>query len=63
MQEILVEGGRAELAPPETRLLLAFVLMGAVMFLFQYLYPAPPAPPGPPAPPLAAFSASMNGIR
>ena len=45
------KGGGNPTQPPkemsmEMRLLLAFLLMGAVMFVFQYLYPqaAPPAP-------------------
>ena len=45
-------GGSNNLAQPpkkemsmEVRLLLAFVLMGAVMFLTPYIFPTPPKPP------------------
>src|SRR5689334_20513785 len=45
-----VNGGNNPVQPPkemsmEMRLLLAFLLMGAVMFVFQYLSPQAPAPP------------------
>jgi YidC/Oxa1 family membrane protein insertase len=50
-----VNGGTNSTKPPsemsmEMRLLLAFLLMGAVMFLFQYLYPQAPPKKTPPAP-------------
>ena len=38
------KGGPSKDMPMEMRLLLAFLLMGAVMFVFQYLY-APAVPP------------------
>ncbi len=41
--------GKKELTM-ETRLLLAFLLMGLVLFVTPYIYKAPPAPPKQPAP-------------
>jgi len=41
--------GKKELSM-ETRLLLAFLLMGLVLFLTPYIYKAPPAPPKQPVP-------------
>jgi len=47
-----VNGGSNNTAQPpkkelsmEVRLLLAFILMGAVMFLTPYIFPTPPKPP------------------
>src|SRR5271169_1277948 len=38
----------------ETRLLLAFLMMGLVLFLTPYIYKAPPPPKKPVTPPVAA---------
>jgi YidC/Oxa1 family membrane protein insertase len=49
MAEPVNGGGNNPVLPPkemsmEMRLLLAFLLMGAVMFVFQYLFPQAPPP-------------------
>ena len=45
----------------EMRLLLAFLLMGAVMFVFQYLYPQTPPPAAKSAPAPVSPSSNVEG--
>jgi len=60
-----VKGGGNPVQPPkeismEMRLLLAFLLMGAVMFVFQYIYPQTPPPAPKKQPPTAAQTATPD---
>ena len=47
-------GGKKKELSMEMRLLLAFLLMGLVLFLTPYIYKAPPPPKKPVTPPAAA---------